>query len=195
MLNRAVKRSAIKGFLGALGMFGFGFALVPIYDAFCKYTGLNGKTDNTPYVYKAGHVIVDTSRTVTIQFLATNNAEMNWEFHPTVHKVKVHPGEIASLTYYVRNPTGKDMIGQAIPSVTPFDGTDFVHKTECFCFISQPLTAHEEKEMPLKIIVDPELPKRIRTLTLSYTLFDITGMATKGTAARAALEKEGMHDL
>lgn len=195
MLSLATRRSVIKGFLIALGMFGFGFALVPIYDAFCKYTGLNGKPDNTPYTYNAEKAGIDKSRTVTVQFLATNNAEMSWDFKPTVHKVKVHPGEIASLAFYVRNPTSKDMVGQAIPSVTPFEGTDFVHKTECFCFLSQPLAAHEEKEMPLKIVIDPELPKRIRTITLSYTLFDITGMETKGTAVRAALEREGANGL
>ena len=188
-------RSAIKGGCIALAMFGFGFALVPIYDAFCKYTGLNGKTDNNPYAYNVQEAVVDTSRTVTVQFLATNHAGMMWEFKPSLRRVQVHPGEVASLSYYVRNPTGKDMVGQAIPSVTPFEGTDFVHKTECFCFISQPLGAHEGKDMPLKIVIDPELPKRIRTLTLSYTLFDITGMHTKGTAARAALEQEGINGL
>ncbi len=184
-------RSLVKGILIALGMFAFGFALVPIYDVFCKYTGLNGKPDQNPYLYDPDEIEVDLSREVTIQFLATNNVNINWEFRPTLHKVKVNPGNIASLAFYVRNPTNRDMVGQAIPSVSPFEATDFVHKTECFCFLSQPLGAYKEKIMPLKIIIDAELPKRIRTITLSYTLFDITDMETKGTAVRAKLEREG----
>ncbi|MBE8215762.1 MAG: cytochrome c oxidase assembly protein [Endozoicomonadaceae bacterium] len=195
-IKNATTRSLLSGLLISIGMFGFGFLLVPIYDIFCKYTGLNGKPDQNPYLYQAEDIIVDSSREITIQFLATNNASINWDFKPTLHKLKVHPGHIASLAFYVRNPNNKDMVGQAIPSVSPFDATDFVHKTECFCFLSQPLGAFQEKIMPLKIIIDSELPKRIKKITLSYTLFDITDMETKGTAVRAQLEKEGMiHDL
>ncbi|MTI14929.1 cytochrome c oxidase assembly protein [Sansalvadorimonas verongulae] len=175
------QKTILKATATAVGMFAFVFVvMVPLYNVLCKVTGLNGKTDPNPY--KAVPAAVDTSRTITVQFLATNNKGMHWDFKPSTHKVEVHPGEIGSLTFYVRNPSGKDMVGQAIPSVSPFEATDYLHKTECFCFTSQPLLAHEEKYMPLKIIVDQDLPKHIKKLTLSYTLFDITDMNKKRTA-------------
>ena len=176
MVLQGAQKTVIKATLTAIAMFGFGFAMVPLYDVFCKVTGLNGKTSDTPYEYRAEAARVDTSRTVTIQFVSTNNANMSWAFSPSIRKVSVHPGEVAELSFNVRNPTGQRMIGQAIPSVTPFDGTDFLHKTECFCFTTQPLEAFEEKNMPLKIIIDPALPRHIKKLTLSYTLFDVTDM-------------------
>ncbi|CAM3489171.1 cytochrome c oxidase assembly protein [Parendozoicomonas haliclonae] len=181
-LNPAHK-TIIKATATAVAMFAFVFwVMVPLYNVLCQVTGLNGKTDPNPY--KTVPAAVDTSRTITVQFLATNNKGMNWDFKPSVHQVKVHPGEVGSLNFYVRNPSGKNMVGQAIPSVTPFEATDYLHKTECFCFTSQPLEGHEEKDMPLKIIVDQDLPKHINKLTLSYTLFDITEMNNKRTAAR-----------
>ncbi|WP_281645336.1 cytochrome c oxidase assembly protein [Parendozoicomonas sp. Alg238-R29] len=179
-LNPAQK-TIVKAIITAVGMFAFVFVvMVPLYNVLCKVTGLNGKTDPNPY--KSVPAAVDTSRTITVQFLATNNKGMHWDFKPSTHQVKIHPGEIGSLTFYVRNPSGKNMVGQAIPSVSPFEATDYLHKTECFCFTSQPLEAHEEKLMPLKIIVDQDLPKHINKLTLSYTLFDITEMNKKRTA-------------
>ncbi len=174
-------KTIVKATATAVAMFAFVFwVMVPLYNVLCKVTGLNGKTDPVPYT--AVPAAVDTSRTITVQFLATNNKGMNWDFKPSTYQIKIHPGEVGSLSFYVRNPGGKDMVGQAIPSVSPFQATDYLHKTECFCFTAQPLGAHEEKVMPLKIIVDQDLPKHINKLTLSYTLFDITGMDIKRTA-------------
>ena len=166
--------SAARMGLLAIAMFGFGFLLVPIYNVMCKAVGINGKTDPNPY--KVVESRVDTSRKIKIQFLATNNAAMSWDFGATVKEIEVHPGEIGSLSFYARNPTGKRMTAQAIPSVTPFKGTDYLHKTECFCFTTQTLDAGEDIDMPLKIIIDQDLPKYIKKLTLSYTLFDVTDM-------------------
>ena len=169
------QKTIIKATVTAVAMFAFVFwGMVPLYNVLCDITGLNGKTNDTPYT--AVPAAVDTSRTVTVQFLATNNRGMDWEFRPSIQQIELHPGEVGSLNFYVRNPNDRDMVGQAIPSVSPFEGTDYLHKTECFCFQSQPLSGNAEKAMPLKIIVDQAIPRHINKLTLSYTLFDITDM-------------------
>src|SRR5690606_848363 len=162
-----VKLSAL-----AVGMFAFAiWVLPPIYDVFCEITGLNGKTGGR---YEAVSSEVDTSRTITVQFLANNNDGMTWEFSPEVQRIQVHPGEQARINYLVHNRTNIDMVGQAIPSLTPFKAADYFHKTECFCFEQQLLKAGESAELPMFFIVDPDLPAHIRTITLSYTLFDVT---------------------
>lgn len=155
-----------------IGMFVFAIWIMPpIYDVFCEITGLNGKTGG-PYTAVAAEI--DTSRSITVQFVATNNQGMPWEFQPTINSVKVHPGEETQVTFFARNVTGKDMIAQAIPSLVPFKAVEYFHKTECFCFNQQPLQAGTSAEMPLKFIVDQDIPKQVHTITLSYTLFDVT---------------------
>jgi cytochrome c oxidase assembly protein subunit 11 len=154
-------------------MFGFGFALVPIYDVFCEITGLNGKTAGRS-TYDAATVEVQEERLVTVQFTANNNAGMSWEFYPMVNQVQVHPGELTTVKFYARNPTGKTMIGQAVPSVVPFVAADYLHKTECFCFTQQTLAGGETIEMPLLFYIDQAIPADVHKLTLSYTLFDVT---------------------
>lgn len=175
-VEQSTKRTVLRSILVACGMFAFGFAMVPLYNVFCQVTGLNGKTDPDPYLYKAAEAKVDTSREIKVQFVATKNAGMGWDFSPSTPQVTVHPGEPGLLTFVARNPSDKRMIGQAIPSVTPFEATNYLHKVECFCFTTQTLEAGEEKVMPLRIIVDQDLPKHIKKLTLSYTLFDVTHM-------------------
>src|SRR5690554_5675775 len=167
--SRLVGRLALT----VVGMFAFGFALVPLYDVFCDLTGLNGKTGG-PYAYEAETVQVDESREITVQFVANNNANMSWDFKPVQRQVTVHPGEMMEVHFIARNPTDRAMIGQAVPSVSPFRGADYLHKTECFCFTQQRLEAGEEIEMPLFFFVDQALPKDVSKLTLSYTLFDVT---------------------
>lgn len=159
--------------LVVVGMFGFGFALVPIYDVFCEITGLNGKTAGRA-TYDAALVEVQQERLVTVQFTANNNAGMSWQFHPMVNQVQVHPGELTEVKFYARNPTGTTMIAQAVPSVAPFVAADYMHKTECFCFSQQTLAAGEAIEMPLLFYIDPAIPEDVSKLTLSYTLFDVT---------------------
>jgi len=156
----------------AAAMFMFAiFVLPPLYDLFCEITGIGGKTEGA---YTAVAVEVDTSREIEVQFVATKNATMPWDFYPMEERVIVHPGESREVAFYAQNRTGQDMVGQAIPNVLPNNAADYFHKTECFCFNNQPLLAGETAELELVFIVDPDLPASVNTVTLSYTMFDIT---------------------
>lgn len=152
-------------------MFGFAYALVPLYNVLCDVTGINGKTDGQ--VAKQ-QFLVDTTRDIHIELVTTNNANLPWEFKTLSDKHVVHPGQEKESKYYVKNLTDKAMVVQAIPSVTPGIAAKYLKKVECFCFTEQALGPHEEKEMPLRFVIDPNLPKEIKTITLSYTLFDRT---------------------
>jgi len=153
-------------------MFGFGFALVPIYNSLCKTLGINGKVTQDNSQAASG---VDMSREVTVEFVATNSAAVPWAFYPNVTKVKLHPGESTRLSFYAENKTNFPMTVQAIPSVTPGLAAKYIKKTECFCFARQTLKGHEAMDMPLIFHLDPALPSKISTVTLAYTLFDVTG--------------------
>ncbi len=164
-----------------IGMFAFGFALVPIYDVFCDITGLNGKTQGQ--VSFSEQPKVDMTREVHIQFVASLNESMPWEFHPMTKTVTVHPGESMKIEYLARNMTDHAIIGNAVPSVAPGLAAPYFQKTECFCFTEQKLEAGEEKRMPVVFVVDPELPEDVETLTLSYTFFIKPGSETITTSA------------
>jgi len=164
--QRVVKRLGIA----ALLMFGFGFALVPLYDVFCEITGLNGKTGRIE-LEEALSQTVDEDREVTVEFLATVHSELPWEFRPMVRRIKVHPGEVIEVNYFARNKTAEMVAGQAVPSMAPGLAAKYFSKTECFCFTRQALGPGEGKEMPLRFIVDPELPANVRTVSLSCTFF------------------------
>jgi cytochrome c oxidase assembly protein subunit 11 len=164
--QRVVKRLGITAVL----MFGFGFAMVPLYDVFCDITGLNGKTGRIAQE-EALSQVVDEDRLVTVEFLATVHSELPWEFRPMVRKIKVHPGEITEVNYYARNKTDNLVAGQAVPSLAPGLAAKYFNKTECFCFTRQTLGPGEGKEMPLRFVVDPELPDNVRTVSLSYTFY------------------------
>ena len=172
MSKKNIDKLVLKLVFGVIGMFAFGFALVPLYDVFCDLAGINGKTSDA--AYEAVEVKVDTSRTIVVQFIAQNNDGMVWEFKPEVTSVKVHPGEPTNTTFYARNPTEKNMVAQAIPSVSPGRAAEFFHKTECFCFNQQKLDARSEVDMPLQFIIDQDLPADIQRITLAYTMFDVT---------------------
>jgi cytochrome c oxidase assembly protein subunit 11 len=167
----------------AVVMFAFVFVvMVPLYDVLCDALGINGKTNGEAYTaVQAG---VDESRTVTIQFVATNNEGMPWDFGPSVTMMKVHPGASNDTVFHARNPLPQAMVAQAIPSVSPARAAAYFHKTECFCFNQQPLDGDTSAEMPLQFIIDRELPGDIHTITLSYTIFDVTDMAKGAIAAR-----------
>ena len=156
-----------------VGMFGFGFALVPIYNSLCKQLGINGKTNSSSIVYDK-NTAINTQREITVEFVATKNGGVPWEFYPKTRKIKIHPGEIAKLAFYAENKTDHEMIVQAIPSVTPGIAAKYLKKTECFCFTQQTLKGHEAMDMPLLFHLDNELPSHIKTITLAYTLFDVT---------------------
>ncbi|TAL59913.1 MAG: cytochrome c oxidase assembly protein [Legionella sp.] len=157
-----------------LGMFGFGFALVPIYNSLCQTLGINGKIRNEAVAYDAHKIKVLKDREVLVEFVATNNGGVPWEFYPKTAKIKVHPGEIVRLAFYAENKTNHSMTVQAIPSVTPGIAAKYLKKTECFCFTQQTLNGHEAMNMPLLFHLDPDLPEQVNTVTLSYTLFDVS---------------------
>jgi cytochrome c oxidase assembly protein subunit 11 len=148
------------------------FIMPPLYTLFCDITGLNGKTGGQ--YNNVDNLGVDTSREIKIQFIANNNEAMPWEFRPIDKTVVVHPGEVTVIKYFAHNPTDKAMVGQAIPSLVPYKAVSYFHKTECLCLNSQPLKAGESAELGLSFIVDIEIPKYVKTITMSYTLFDIT---------------------
>ncbi|MDJ0739392.1 MAG: cytochrome c oxidase assembly protein [Gammaproteobacteria bacterium] len=168
------ERSFLRIAAVAVAMFGFGYLLVPLYDVFCEITGLNGKTGRVDEAAVVARYEPDTSRTVTVQFVANNNLGMPWQFGPVVASMDVHPGKVYQTAFTARNPTAQDMVGQAVPSVAPGKASRYFNKTECFCFDQQPLAAGESKDMPIRFIVDPNLPKDVTTLTLAYTVFDVT---------------------
>lgn len=168
------RRSFAKMAAVAVAMFGFGYLLVPLYDVFCELTGLNGKTGRVTEAQVASEYVPDEDRLVTVQFVANNSSDMPWEFRPVVATMQVHPGQMYAASFEASNRTARDMIGQAVPSVAPTVASRYFNKTECFCFDQQPLAAGETKQMPLRFIVDPRLPKKVKTLTLAYTLFDVS---------------------
>ena len=179
--NTTTKFATAKLFGIAVGMFAFGFALVPLYEIYCDVTGVNGKTGDQ---YEApANLAIDESREVTVQFLANNNANMPWQFRPSVRSMKVVPGKMYETTFFAGNITSESMIAQAVPSVAPFHAAEYFHKTECFCFEQQELAGGDQLDMPLRFIVDPEMPDSVKTLTLSYTLFDVTEAVRAGAAA------------
>jgi cytochrome c oxidase assembly protein subunit 11 len=175
--------TVIKLVTVAVVMFAFVFVvMVPLYDVLCDALGINGKTSGEAYTaVQAG---VDESRTVTVQFVATKNDGMPWEFAPTATMMKVHPGAVNDTVFFARNPMPNAMIAQAIPSISPARAVEYFHKTECFCFRQQPLGGGAAAELPLQFIVDRDLPRDIGTITLSYTIFDVTNMAGGAVAAR-----------
>ena len=164
-------------------MFAFVFVvMVPLYNVLCDALGINGKTSGEAYTsVQAG---VDESRLVSVQFVATNNEGMPWEFGPSTTVMKVHPGAVNETVFLARNPLPKAMIAQAIPSISPARAVAYFHKTECFCFNQQPLDGGAAAELPLQYIVDRDLPADIHTITLSDTIFDITDMTSGAVATR-----------
>ena len=175
--------TALKLLLVAVAMFAFVFVvMVPLYNVLCDALGINGKTAGQAYT--AVPAVVDESREVTVQFVAIKNDGMPWEFSPGIRTVRVHPGASNGVVFHAQNPTDSDMVAQAIPSISPSRAAAFFHKTECFCFDQQTLASRADADMALQFIVDQGLPQDIHTITLSYTLFDVTNRLSEGLAAR-----------
>jgi len=147
----------------------FAFALVPIYDVLCSMTGLNGKTQDKATV--TAKAKVDVTRWVTVQFTSSVMTGLGWNFYPKQASIKLHPGQIETVIFVAKNITNGLVVGRAIPSVTPGIAAANLKKIECFCFVNQSLKAGEEKEMPLRFYVSPDLPKDVSDMTLSYTFF------------------------
>ena len=158
-----------------VAMFGFGYALVPLYEVFCEITGFGGRTNPTA---AAAVEAPDESRTVRVEFITTVNEYAPWQFSPDVVSMDVHPGRLYSATFTAKNLTANDKIGQAVPSVAPIAASKHFKKIECFCFENQGFAANEQRAMPLTFIVDPELPDYVDTITLQYTFFDMQRLSS-----------------
>ncbi len=168
------KYIAVKLFIAALGMFAFAlFLMPPFYNMLCDILDINSPRLNTK-AYVAEQVKVDETRKVKVQFVTINSASMPWEFHAQETMVDVHPGASTRTSFKARNPTGHRMVAQAVPSIVPEKAVEYFHKTECFCFARQALDPGQEIDMPVVFIVDQALPADVHTITLTYTLFDVT---------------------
>jgi len=169
--NRLLSR---KLALVALGMFGFGFALVPFYNQICAALGVNQLEARDEVV----NTQVDVTRTVTIE-LDSNAHNMPWRFKPLVGHISVHPGEVVTVEYEISNVRGAPVTGQAVPSYGPQRAAEYFKKVECFCFTQQTLAAGETRRLPVVFVVDPKLPKDVNTIALSYTFFEVAGRGGK----------------
>lgn len=189
-------RMVAKLTLVTVMMFGFGYALVPMYKHICEALGINvlslaeagqggGRRD------MPANTQIDTSRTVTIEFDA--NAHGPWDFKPAMASVQVHPGEMATVMYEFRNRQGRTMVAQAIPSYAPHQAAAHFNKVECFCFNEYTLAPGESKKWPVVFVIDPKLPKDVTTITLSYTFFEVGGKTPAAPAGglRAGLKASG----
>lgn len=173
----------------SLAAFGFSFALVPLYRIACeKFLGIRlerGAAD--------ANVVASTVRSerlVTVTFDSTVNSKLPWEFGPTAVSMQVRPGEVYETTYFARNTSERDIVGSATPSVAPARASQYFNKTECFCFTAQTLAAGERRELPVRFIVDPDLPEDVRTLTLSYTFFKNDLLTARLNAPRSGVSAD-----
>ena len=177
-----------------LAMFGFGYALVPIYDAICRMTGVNilalaelavpGEKAKIP-----ANTQVDTSRTITVEFDA--NSRGPWQFKPAQSSLQVHPGEMMTVMYEFQNTQNRRMAAQAIPSYAPQQAAAHFNKLECFCFNQYTLEAGEKKSWPVVFVIDPKLSKDVTTITLSYTFFEVGGKVPPAPVAALASKVTG----
>jgi len=176
--NRAVLRKLL---VVTVLMFGFGWALIPIYRKICEITGINLLTNRDPAVEaRARNTQVDTSRTIVVEFDA--NRQGPWRFRPHVNHVTVHPGELVHVDYDLVNLESRPMAGQAIPSYAPQQSARYFQKLECFCFKQQVLAAGETRRFPVVFFIDPDLPKDVTQITLSYTFFEVPGAVPQAAA-------------
>ena len=171
-MDRKSENRRLSARLGivAVGMFGFGFALVPFYNQICQALGINS-------VERPAEVVntqVDRSRTISIE-LDSNVHAIGWRFKPLVSHLDVHPGELATVEYEVVNVTDKPVTGQAIPSYGPQSAGEYFRKLDCFCFTQQTLQPGESRRMPVTFVVDARLPKDLTSIAVSYTFFEVAG--------------------
>ncbi len=180
--ERSKRRTLIL--LGGLaaGMFGFGFAMVPLYGLLCELTGVQSVEQRVALASApaapgtggnpGGEIAQD--RWVTVKFDATVHPDLPWKLEPMVRKLRVRPGETHLVQFIAENRSGREITGQAIPSIAPWQATGFFSKMECFCFTQQTLAGSERKEMPVRFSVSPDLPEDIGSLTLSYSVLRVS---------------------
>jgi len=166
---RGNRRTATRLAAVGVAMFGFGFALVPLYEVFCEVTGLGGRTGVVAAEALDG--VVDVDREIRVSFVGHVNAALPWEFEPVEAEVRVHPGGVYEARFVARNVSGRDTVGRAVPRVVPAEASRYFNKTECFCFTQQALAAGESREMPVRFVIGKKLPPRFISVTLAYTFF------------------------
>lgn len=172
--NRTLTRSLL---VMTAASFAFGWALIPLYDVFCKVTGIGSAEAKEGRV--AVHEAVDASREVTIEFVADPASVGSFEFKPKVASMHVHPGKLYDTEFYARNLTSVASVAQAVPSISPSMAARYFHKTECFCFNPQRFAGNETRNLPVRFIVDPGLPANVDKVTVAYTIFDTTQTAAR----------------
>ena len=185
----ANRRLAVRLLVATVAMFGFGYALVPLYDIVCDITGIGGRTGIVSEA-TATTGVVDATRVVNVQFVATVNSGLRWKFDTPKGPFEVHPGKIYEATFSASNLSRRPVIAQAVPSVTPVGAAAHFNKIECFCFTRQRLEPGETRDMPVRFVVNEALPRRIGTLTLAYTFFEAEPAAQ--SAARHAAPSDGI---
>ena len=162
-------------------MFGFGYALVPMYRAICEALGINvlslseQRVSNGSWTGRKSDINtqIDTTRSIAVEFDA--NARGPWDFKPAQRSLQVHPGEMTTVMYTFKNVQNRTMVAQAIPSYAPMQASPYFNKLECFCFNEYTLAPGESKQWPVVFVIDPKLPKDVTTITLSYTFFEVGG--------------------
>ncbi|MFD1558953.1 cytochrome c oxidase assembly protein [Paraburkholderia silviterrae] len=183
--DRAFNRSMlIKLVVVAFLMFGFGFALIPMYRAICQFSGVNNLVKRDASESEVRNTQVDMTRTISVEFDA--NARGLLGFKPEQTSLDVHPGEVMTVMYDISNNEGRTIDAQAIPSYAPKQATEYFRKIECFCFTQQTLKANETKRMPVVFVIDPKLPKDVKTITLSYTFFELNKPAAQTAPKQSA---------
>ena len=173
-LEQENRRLSTRLAIVAVAMFGFGFALVPFYNQICAALGVNSLLQAD----EVANTQVDATRTITIE-LDSNTYDLPWRFRPLVNHVSVHPGELITVEYEVVNVRGAPVTGQAVPSYGPQHAGEYFKKLDCFCFTQQTLAAGETRRMPVTFVVDPKLPRNIRSIAVSYTFFEVAGRGGK----------------
>jgi cytochrome c oxidase assembly protein subunit 11 len=163
----------------AIAMFGFGYALVPLYDVLCEWKWIQRDRPDAIKQAKEMAYVVDKSREITVEFVATLNENTPMNFRSETQTLKVHPGEYHTVKFYAENKTDRAINARAIHSFSPAIISEFVDTVACFCFDEQAFKAKEAKTLPIRFAVNPELPKQYKTITLSYTFFDNTDKSVK----------------
>ncbi|MCG6871384.1 MAG: cytochrome c oxidase assembly protein [Gammaproteobacteria bacterium] len=169
----ANRRTLVKLLSVAVFMFGFGYALVPLYEVICEITGISFKDGGRTQA----SFEVDRSRWVTVEFNSAVMSGLPWEFRPLTRKLRVHPGQLTTVKYLAHNLADQPVTGQATPRISPPRATRYFKKTECFCFSNQRLNPGEEREMAVTFLVDPSLPKTVDAVTLFYSFYNLNAHA------------------
>jgi cytochrome c oxidase assembly protein subunit 11 len=172
--NRKLVRALL---IMTAGSFAFGWALVPLYDVLCRAAGIGNAEAKAGK--SAVEEAVDPNREVTIEFIAEPASVGSFDFRPKVASMRIHPGKLYDAEFHARNLTNVASVAQAVPSISPTGTARYFHKTECFCFSPQKFAAGESRDLPVRFIVDPQLPRDVDKLTLAYTIYDTTQSATR----------------